>query len=61
VGGRVLDALGWEPTTLDGLAGATGCHPGELSLALARLERDGWVIARAGWWERTVNPAEAAT
>jgi DNA processing protein len=51
-GARVLDALGWEAATLDQVAARTGQSPAQLSLALNRLERDGWVTVRSGWWER---------
>ncbi|MGI8809985.1 MAG: DNA-processing protein DprA [Acidimicrobiales bacterium] len=48
----VLDALGWEPATFDDLCARTGRSPGQVSVALARLQAGGWVAERAGWWER---------
>ena len=48
----VLDALGWEPATFDDLCARTGRTPGQVSVALARLQAGGWVGERAGWWER---------
>lgn len=51
----VLDALGWEPATLEGLVLATGRPPAEVSVALAHLESGGWVTGRSGWWERTAS------
>jgi DNA processing protein len=48
----VLDALGWEPATFDDLCERTGSTPGQVSVALARLQAGGWVVERAGWWER---------
>ena len=48
----VLDALGWEPATFDDLCTRTGLSPGQVSVALARLQAGGWVAERAGWWER---------
>jgi len=48
----VLDALGWEPATFDELCGRSGRSPGQVSVALARLQAAGWVAERAGWWER---------
>lgn len=48
----VLDALGWEPATFDDLCERTGRSPGQVSVALARLQAGGWVAERAGWWER---------
>ena len=50
--GPILDALGWEPATLDTIADRTGRSPADLAVALLRLEGDG-VVARSGaWWER---------
>jgi DNA processing protein len=48
----VLDALGWEPATFDDLCARTGRSPGQVSVALARLQAGGWVGERAGWWEQ---------
>ncbi|MGH9264563.1 MAG: DNA-processing protein DprA [Acidimicrobiales bacterium] len=48
----VLEALGWEPATFDDLCARTGRSPGQVSVALARLQGGGWVGERAGWWER---------
>ncbi|MGI9023651.1 MAG: DNA-processing protein DprA [Acidimicrobiales bacterium] len=47
-----LDAVGWAPASLDEVVTRSGLAPGPASLALARLEGDGWVVGRAGWWER---------
>jgi DNA processing protein len=57
LGAIVLDALGWEAASLDELAARTGQTPARLSVALNRLERDGWVEVRAGWWERVTEVA----
>ncbi|MGH9224897.1 MAG: DNA-processing protein DprA, partial [Acidimicrobiales bacterium] len=51
-GQGVLDALGWQPATFEQLVVATGRAPGEVGVALAHLERDGWVVGSGGWWER---------
>ncbi len=48
----VLDALGWEPATFDDLCSRSGRSPGQVSVALARLQAAGWVAERGGWWER---------
>jgi DNA processing protein len=50
--GTVLEAVGWEPTSLEQLLVRTGLSPGSVAAALARLERDSWVRGDAGWWER---------
>jgi len=51
----VLDALGWDPASLDGLVLRTGRTPPEVMVALSHLERDGLVASRQGWWERLAN------
>jgi len=50
-----LAALGWEPASLDDVVTRTNLGPAPASLALARLESDGWVICRGGWWERVAT------
>ena len=50
---RVLEALGWEPATLDELADRLGVPLGPVAVHLTRLANAGWVVQRAGWWERT--------
>jgi DNA processing protein len=44
----LLDALGFEPTSADLLAVATGLGPGELAAQLLQLELEGWVVRQAG-------------
>jgi DNA processing protein len=51
----VLDALGWEPATFDDLCARTGRTPGQVGVALARLQGGGWVAERAGWWDRVAR------
>ncbi len=48
----VLDALEWEPTSLETLVLRTGLALGQLSSALDRLERAGWIARRGSWSER---------
>jgi DNA processing protein len=57
-GTAVLAAIAWEPATLEEVVARSGLDPAEASVALDRLERDGWVSGRAGWWER-LSPAAA--
>jgi DNA processing protein len=54
----VLDALGWQPATLDQLVLRTGHDIGRLTLALLRLEAAGWATAHGGWWERVAGGAD---
>ena len=49
---RVLDALGWEPATLEDLAERLLTPLGPVAVHLTRLANEGWVVQRAGWWER---------
>jgi DNA processing protein len=51
----VLDALGWEAASLEGVVLRSGRAPAEVMVALAHLERDGWVTSRQGWWERVTG------
>jgi DNA processing protein len=51
-GRAVLDALDWEPTTLEQLALRTSRPLPELALALVRLEADGWIAGSGAWYER---------
>lgn len=50
--GAVLDALGWEPATIDTLAVRLGQSLGVVAVELSRLERDGWLSRQGGWFER---------
>ena len=56
---NVLDALGWQPASLDQLVVRTGLSPGQVSVALAHLEMGSWVVGQAGWWEQ-VRPGVGA-
>jgi DNA processing protein len=48
----VLDAIGWDPCSLEALLLRTGLGVGALALALDRLAADGWVVRRGAWTER---------
>lgn len=52
----LLDALGWAPASLDGLAARTGSPLGQLALGLHRLCEHGWLVERGGWYERVARP-----
>jgi DNA processing protein len=54
----VLEAVGWQPATLDHLVLRTGLDLGRLSLALERLCAAGWVARHGGWYERVAARAE---
>ena len=51
----VLDAIGWQPATLDHLVLRTGRPVPDLAAALSRLEATGWVAPRGGWYERVAK------
>ena len=51
----VLDACESEPCTLDAIAAATGLSLTDAALAAARLERGGWLVEVAGWFEPTAS------
>lgn len=48
----LLDAVGWRPSTLDQVVLRSGLALAEAANGLAALERDGWLAADGGWWER---------
>lgn len=50
--GAVLEAVGWEPTSLEQVLVRTGLAPGPAVLALTRLEHQLWVRGDGAWWER---------
>lgn len=50
--GRVLDAVGWEPSTLEQVADRLGAPLGPVAVHLAELEAGGWLLHEAGWYER---------
>jgi DNA processing protein len=49
---QVLDAMGWQPATLDQLAVRAGLLLPDLATALDRLQAAGWTAQRGGWFER---------
>jgi DNA processing protein len=48
----VLDAVGWQPATLDQIGMRTGHGLAVLAPVLDRLCEAGWVARRGGWYER---------
>jgi DNA processing protein len=48
----VLEAVGWQPATLDHLVLRTGLELARLAPALDRLCGAGWVTRHGGWYER---------
>jgi DNA processing protein len=51
----VLDALGWQPATLDQLVLRAGLDLATLAPRLDRLCETGWVARRGGWYERLAS------
>jgi DNA processing protein len=52
---QVLDAMGWQPASLEQLALRVPTDLASLAGALDQLEVDGWVTARGGWFERVAR------
>lgn len=48
----VLDAVDFSPTATDAVLARVDAPPCRVSVALAWLEREGWVRRQSGWWER---------
>ncbi|MGH9228072.1 MAG: DNA-processing protein DprA [Acidimicrobiales bacterium] len=51
----VLDAVGWQPASLDQIGTRTGHGLAVLAPALDRLCESGWVARRGGWYERVAG------
>src|SRR5207248_711774 len=48
----VLEAVGWEPTSVEDVLRRTGIRLPAAAASLNRLAGDGWVQSVGGWWER---------
>lgn len=48
----VLGLLDWDARSLDQVLASTDLPSMQVTTALARLEEQGWVRRRGGWWER---------
>ena len=55
-GGAVLEAMAWEPATLEDLAERLRRPLGQLAVELADLEHRGLVRRIGGWFERAIQP-----
>lgn len=55
----VLEHCRTGPATLDALVAASGESVGRIAMALARLERDGWIAEADGWFEALRSRAAA--
>jgi DNA processing protein len=56
----VLERCRHEPCTLDDITSALALPIGTAAMALARLERSGWIAEAQGWFE-VVGPPEAGS
>jgi DNA processing protein len=54
----VLDALGWEPATVDQLVDRTGASPGAVAVAVARLDAAGWLHRDGPCWAQVPGGGE---
>jgi DNA processing protein len=59
-GALILDALGWQPASLDQLALRTSLPITALVTSLERLRRDRWIEGREGWFERVGRDRHAS-
>jgi DNA processing protein len=50
--GAVLDAVGWEASTLEQIADRLDAPLGPVAVHLLTLVGDGWISQNAGWYER---------
>jgi DNA processing protein len=53
----VLEALGWQPATVEQMAARIDGGLAGAAMALERLLADGWVDEHGGWWERVARRA----
>lgn len=52
----VLEAVGWQPVSVEQLCDRADVPLTDLAAALARLAGDGWIDQRGGWIERVARP-----
>lgn len=57
----VLEAVGWQPSSLDQIAQRAGLPLPRLVMALDRLCDAGWLHQRGGWYERVALPVLQAS
>ena len=50
--GRVLEAIGFEPSNLEQIADRLDAPLGPVAVHLLALESEGWLSQQAGWYER---------
>lgn len=48
----VFEAMGWEPATVEDVAGRVDAPLADLAVELSRMERDGLLIRHGSWFER---------
>ena len=56
----VLESCRLDPRTLDDIVSGLGMPIGEAAMALARLERSGWIRETGGWFEAVVSWSDQA-
>ncbi|CAN5708037.1 DNA-processing protein DprA [soil metagenome] len=52
LGVTLLDALGWQPATIEEVAGRVEAPLAQVAVELSRMERDGLVLRQGSWFER---------
>jgi DNA processing protein len=56
LGTAVLEALGWEPATVEEVVGRVGAPLADVAVVLSRMEGDGRLVRHGGWLERRDRP-----
>lgn len=51
----VLEAVGWQPATIEEVVARLGAPLGPVALALSRLEHEGWLVRHGSWVERAAG------
>jgi len=52
---QVLDAVGWQPVTLDAVVTATSLALGEVAVTVDDLVASGWLARSGGWIQRVAR------
>lgn len=52
LGSRILDAMGWQPATIEQLTERLHEPLGEVAVELSALERQRWLVRQGSWFDR---------
>ena len=51
----ILEAVGWQPATIEEVVARVGAPLGQVALSLSQLEHGGWLTRHGSWVERTAE------